>query len=112
MPAMAGHEDVAVGYTQLDDKGRLSISKPVRLALGLHAGSTVAYVKLAHGLMIIPQDEHLAGLMAAAAKVFEDARISVDDVLAELPEARAEVVAEHYGADVLARLERAATDAL
>lgn len=99
--------EATVGYTQLDDKGRLPLSKPIRHALGLNAGSTVAYIKLGDALMVIPQDAHLAQLMDAAANALENAGTSVDDLLAELPRARAEVVTEHYGADFLDALERA-----
>src|SRR5579864_9094278 len=99
--------ETTVGYTQMDDKGRLLLSKPIRQAMGLNAGSTVAYVKLGDALMVIPQDAHLAQLMDAAAKVFEGAGISVDDLLDELPRARAEVVTEHYGSEFLDALERA-----
>lgn len=107
---MAAPADATVGYAQLDDKGRLLLGKPVRQALGIGAGSTVAYVKVGDALMIIPQDAHLAELMGAAQRVLEQAHISVDDMLAELPRVREEVVVAHYGADFLDALEKAAEE--
>src|SRR5690242_20371481 len=90
--------EAAVGYASLDDKGRLPLAKPLRTALGLSAGSTVAFVKVGDALMVIPQDAHLASLMEKATAALHRANISVDDLLEALPQARDEVVTEHYGA--------------
>ncbi len=49
----------------------MPIAKAVRDAFGLHAGSTVAWVKMGNGLLIIPQDEHLTQIMEDAAAVLE-----------------------------------------
>ncbi len=46
------------GFAVLDNKGHLSLSKPVRQALGMRPGSTLAYVVVNGGLLLIPQDEH------------------------------------------------------
>ncbi len=90
-----------VGFTRLDDKGRFSLPKPIRTALGLDEGATMAYVKVGEAIMLIPQDKHLADLMEAATQTLERAGISVQDMLDDLPEARAAVVEEHYGKDFL-----------
>jgi len=97
---MSAVEDI-VGFTRIDDKGRFSLSKPMRTALGLDEGSTMAYVKVGEAIMLIPQDKHLADLMEAATQTLERAGISVQDMLDDLPEARAAVVEEHYGKDFL-----------
>jgi bifunctional DNA-binding transcriptional regulator/antitoxin component of YhaV-PrlF toxin-antitoxin module len=97
--AVSAPAEASVGYAHLDDKGRLPLSKPVRQALGLHAGSTVAYIKVGDALLLIPQDAHLAHLMEAATTAFERAGMSVDEILAELPHVREEIGTTHYGAE-------------
>lgn len=99
--------EASAGYAHLDAKGRLPIAKPVREALGLTAGSVVAYVRVGEGLLLIPQDAHLAELMEAAAAALERAGITVEEILDELPRARDEVAAEQYGEHFLEDLERA-----
>lgn len=42
---MCGAEPTA-GFARLDEKGRMSIAKPIREAFGLRAGSTVAWMSL------------------------------------------------------------------
>ena len=107
---MAAPAEVAVGYAHLDDKGRLPLGKSVRQALRLHAGSAVAYVKVGDALLLIPQDAHLAQLMEAATAAFERAGISVDEVLAELPQIREEIGTAHYGAEFWDELRRRAQE--
>ncbi len=101
---MSAAEDT-VGFTRIDDKGRFSLSKSMRTALGLGEGSTMAYVKVGEAIMLIPQDKHLADLMEAATQTLERAGISVQDMLDDLPEARAAVVEEHYGRAFLDELK-------
>jgi len=98
------------GYAQVDGKGRVSLAKPIRQALGLSAGSTVAYVRMGEAVMLIPQDAHLTHVMGAAMRALENARISVDDLMEALPRAREESVIEHYGAEFMDKLERAAEE--
>lgn len=96
----------AAGFAVLDDKSRLSLSKPVREALGLRPGSSVAYILIDHSLLLIPQDEHLVRLMDDAAAVLQEAGLTAQDFLDELPAVRAEVVQEIYGTEFMAELER------
>jgi bifunctional DNA-binding transcriptional regulator/antitoxin component of YhaV-PrlF toxin-antitoxin module len=100
--------EAVVGYTRIDDKGRVSLGKPMRAALGLNAGASMAYVKVGDAIMLIPQDAHLTEVMENATRALERARISVDDLMDSLTEARAEVVVEHYGEEFLRELERIA----
>ncbi len=106
---MAGAEATA-GFAHLDEKGRMPIAKPIRDAFGLHAGSTVAWVKVGGGLMIIPQDEHLAQVMEDAAAALERVGLTVDHLLAGLDEARDEVVTEHYGAEFMDKIKSLAAE--
>lgn len=99
-------EEVIAGFSVLDNKGRLSLSKPVRQALGMRPGSTLAYVLVDAGLLLIPQDDHLAALLDHAASVLEEAGLTTQDLLDELPAARAAVVEELYGAAFMAELTR------
>ena len=99
-------EPSTAGFAVLDDKGRISLPKPLRGALGLHAGSTVAYIRLNDMVLLIPQDEQLTALMDRAAAALEAAGITVEDFLANLPAARDDVVNEAYGAGFMQDLER------
>jgi bifunctional DNA-binding transcriptional regulator/antitoxin component of YhaV-PrlF toxin-antitoxin module len=82
----------------------------MRDALGLSAGSTVAFVKIGAAIIIVPQDKHLEELMDAAMRALDKAGISVEELLEDLPAARDEVVTEHYGAAFLEKLEHAAKE--
>ncbi len=93
------------GFGTIDEKGRMSLPKPVRSALGIEPGSSVAYVLLDSALLLIPQDTHLAELMQRGADALATAGLTTQDLLDELPTARAEVVAESYSAEFLRELE-------
>lgn len=101
----AAEPDTA-GFAVLDDKGRISLPKPLRGALGLRAGSAIAYIRLRDMILLIPQDEQLAALMDRASATLEAAGITVDDFLANLPAARDAVVREAYGEEFLQDLDR------
>jgi AbrB family looped-hinge helix DNA binding protein len=89
------------GFLTVDDKGRVSLPKPVRGALDLQPGSSVAYVLVDGMLLLLPQDDQLVDLMQRAERALAASGLTVDDFLAELPNARAEVVAETYSAEFL-----------
>lgn len=99
-------EAPAGGFGTVDEKGRVSLPKSVRGALGVQPGSSVAYVVLDHALLLVPQDDHLAAMMQRAAEALATAGITAQDLLDDLPQARAEVVAEAYSAEFLRELER------
>lgn len=86
----------------------MTLSKPIRRALRLDAGSTLAWIKLGDALLLVPQDAHLAALMESAVAAFERAGLSLAHVEAELAATRDEVVTEHYGAGVFEDLRHAA----
>jgi AbrB family looped-hinge helix DNA binding protein len=96
----------AAGFAVLDDKGRVSLPKPVRTSLGLSAGSSLAYVVVNGTIMLIPQDAHLAELFDKAAQSLAAAGITVEDLLQDLERSREEVMLESYGAEFMADLER------
>ncbi len=47
-------ETPSSGFSVIDEKGRLSLARSVRNALGIKPGSRVAYVVLDGALLIIP----------------------------------------------------------
>src|ERR1041385_2008922 len=94
------------GFGVVDQKGRVALPKDARSALGVKPGSHVAYVVLDGALILIPQDEHLAELSRRAEAALAAAGLTVDDILARLPEARAAVMEEMYPAEFLAELRR------
>jgi bifunctional DNA-binding transcriptional regulator/antitoxin component of YhaV-PrlF toxin-antitoxin module len=99
------------GYTQLDGKGRLTLGKPIRDALHLEPGSTLAWLMVGDAVMLVPTDAHLAELMNAAATAFENAHLNLDNLDEELAHIREEVVKEHYGSDFFHNLRQTANAA-
>ena len=81
-------------------------SKPVRTAMGIGAGSTVAYLVVRGMLLAVPQDEHLEHLMAASMRALASAGLSVQDLLDELPAARERVYQQSYSAELRAEIDR------
>jgi AbrB family looped-hinge helix DNA binding protein len=106
LDASLDQEPFAGGFGTVDEKGRISLPKSVRGALGIESGSAVAYIVLDGVLMVVPQDEHLAALMERAAQALAAAGVTAGDLLEELPAARAEVVTEAYGAEFLREMEQ------
>jgi AbrB family looped-hinge helix DNA binding protein len=99
-------EPDTAGFAVLDDKGRISLPKPLRGALGLQAGSAIAYIRLNDMILLIPQDEQLTALMIRASAALEAAGITAEDFLANVPAARDAVVSEAYGEEFMQDLER------
>jgi AbrB family looped-hinge helix DNA binding protein len=100
-----GEEPAQAGFSVLDDKGRLSLPKSVRSALGLHSGSSLTYVLLGDAVLLIPQDAHLEQLQQQAIEALTEAGLRIQDLLDRLPQARDEVMREAYGPALLARLQ-------
>ena len=103
----AAQTDAGGGFAVVDGKGRLSLPKPVRRALGLDAGASVVWIALGGTVLLVPQDQHLADFSARAQAALAAAGLSVGDVLAELPAARADVVEEAYGPELVREITRA-----
>lgn len=93
------------GFGTVDEKGRFSLTKPVRGALGVSPGSSVAYVMLDGALLLIPQDQHLAELMDSAAQALSAAGLTVQDFLDDLPAVRADIFNDAYGEEFLREME-------
>jgi hypothetical protein len=82
------------------------LSKAARHALNLRAGSSLAYVVVDGAIVLIPQDEHLAHLSEHAAQMRENVGLTVEDLPAELPAAREEILREDYGDGFVDELAR------
>ncbi len=94
------------GSAVLDDKSRIALPKPLRDALGLRAGSAVAYVRLHDMILLIPQDAQSAALLDRASASLEAAGITSEDFLANVPAARSAVVNDAYGEGYMQELSR------
>lgn len=96
--------NAGVGVSIIDEKGRIALPKSVRTALGVHAGSSLAYIVLDDAVLFIPQDAHLAQLQQQAIQALTEAGLTVQDLLDQLPQARGTVMREAYSPDFLAKL--------
>jgi hypothetical protein len=82
----------------------------VRSALGVRAGSSLAYIVLDDAVLFIPQDAHLAELQQRAIQALTEAGLTVEDLLDQLPQARDAVTREAYNPEFLAKLRRMRTE--
>ncbi len=98
--------NAAVGISTIDEKGRIVLPKSVRTALGVHAGSSLAYIMLDDAVLFIPQDAHLAQLQQQAIQALTEAGLTVQDLLDQLPQARESVMREAYSPEFLAKLRK------
>lgn len=94
------------GFGTVDEKGRISLPKPVRRALGIAPGSAVGYVVVDSVLLLTPQDAQLAKLMRQGEEALHSAGLSARDLADELPEAHDTVFRESYSEDFRRELER------
>lgn len=105
-PIEEAAETSTAGFGTVDDKGRISLSRAVRGALGIKPGSSLAYVVLDGMLLLVPQDEHLATVMERGRQALAGAGFTAQDLMDELPAAQAEIVSEAYGVSFLEELAR------
>lgn len=96
----------AAGFSVIDEKGRVTLPKAVRAALGVHSGSSLAYVVVSNMVLFIPQDEQLAAIQRQAIQALSELDLTVDDLLAHLPQARDAVIRESYRPEFLEQLKR------
>lgn len=104
---ISGHETEAAemaGFSSVDEKGRVQLPKALRASLGIHAGSSLAYIMVDHAILLVPQDDALEQLQQRARVALTAAGLTSDDLLARLPQAREEVMQEAYGPQFVERL--------
>jgi bifunctional DNA-binding transcriptional regulator/antitoxin component of YhaV-PrlF toxin-antitoxin module len=99
-------ESIETGFSTVDNKGRIALTKAARHKMGIQPGSSVAYITLDHALLLIPQDEYLSSLLRHAAEALSSSGLSVQDLVDALPQARDETLAEAYSAEFLREMER------
>ena len=99
-------DNTGVGFSTIDEKGRIALPKAVRSALGVRAGSSLAYIVLDDAVLFIPQDAHLAELQQRAIQTLTEAGLTVEDLLDQLPQARDAVTRESYTPEFLAKLRQ------
>ena len=107
--SMSGHDTDAAemaGFSTVDEKGRVSLPKALRASLGVHAGSSLAYIVVDHAVLLVPQDDHLAQLQQRAIAILAEVGLSAEDLLEQLPDARAAMMQEAYSPEFLERLRR------
>ena len=95
------------GFAVVDEKGRFALPKPIRQELGIDAGASVAWLVVDGAVVVVPQDGHLAELFARGQRALAAAGLSVEQIEASLPEARAQAVEELYGRDLVEELASA-----
>jgi len=105
-PSANAEQEVTAGFSVIDEKGRVTLPKSVRAALGVHTGSSLAYVVVGKNVLFIPQDERLAELQQQAVQALAEAGLTVDELLAYLPAARDAVLRETYRPEFLAQLKQ------
>lgn len=99
-------EPIETGFSTVDNKGRIALTKSVREIMGIQPGSSVAYVALDHAVLLVPQDEYLTTLQRRAAEALASAGLTVQDLLDALPQARDETVAEAHSPAFLEEMKR------
>jgi len=81
--------------TRIGEKGQLTVPKQFREDLGLEAGAPFAVLRLGDGL---PEQQRFDQLCAQIGASLTAAGVTVEAVLATLPETRQRVYARRYGA--------------
>ena len=84
--------------TRIGEKGQLTIPKQYRDDLRLGSGAPVAVLRIGEGLILIPEQNRFRLLCEAITSVFEERRITPENLLATLPQARGRVFARRYSA--------------
>jgi bifunctional DNA-binding transcriptional regulator/antitoxin component of YhaV-PrlF toxin-antitoxin module len=93
----------------VDPEGRVLLPAFLREDLHLHPGSTLYLTYVDPFLAILAPDGSLNESSSAAIREMNRAGLDVEDIVAELPEARAEIAAELYG-DLLKGLDHTRRD--
>jgi AbrB family looped-hinge helix DNA binding protein len=83
--------------TQLDERGQLTIPAKLRRKLGLETDTEVLLIQVGQALMLVPRDKMLEQLSARMRQILQEAGVSVEEVLARLPETRKKLFKELYG---------------
>jgi len=83
--------------TKIGEKGQLTVPKQFREDLGLGNGAPFAVLRLGNGLILLPEQQRFEQLCQQVSSMLSTARLTPEDVLATIPEARRRVYARRYG---------------
>src|SRR5579863_2744345 len=98
MPTMTESDVEYMSHTRIGEKGQLTIPKQYRDEFGLETGAPVAVLRIGNGLMLIPEQERFEALCQSIRSVLETRKITPEDLVETLPEARQRVFARRYPA--------------
>lgn len=94
-----------IDSSALDDRGRLSLPQAVRDALQLRAGALVTFVLLDGTVLLVPGNKDLNDLLERAARSLTQPEQTLEQLLANLPKVREEVMTEAYGEEFMQELK-------
>ncbi len=77
-----------LALTTPGEKGKISVPKEIRDALGLESGAPPAALWIGSGLLLLPEQECFRNLCNRIADDLESSGVSPEEVVSNLPEAR------------------------
>ncbi len=98
-PAVMSVQNTTLKYiatTKIGEKGQLTVPKQFREDLGLSVGAPFAVLRLGDGLILLPEQRRFEELCKRVSASLSDAGLTVDDLLATMPQARDRVYARRY----------------
>jgi len=81
--------------SRIGEKGQITVPKPYRDEVGLHAGDPVAVLRIGNGILLVPELPQFR-LCKSIADTLTNAGATPEAVLGSLPEAREQVFRELY----------------
>jgi AbrB family looped-hinge helix DNA binding protein len=82
---------------KIGEKGQLTVPKQFRQDLGLGTGAPFAVLRLGDGLILLPEQQRFEELCQQVSSSLTAAGLTLDDLVATLPEARNRVYKRQYG---------------
>jgi AbrB family looped-hinge helix DNA binding protein len=83
--------------TKIGEKGQLTVPKEFRDDLGLETGAPFAVLRLGDGLILLPEQRRFERLCKRVHSRLTSAGLTLENILATIPEARNRVYARRYG---------------
>ena len=83
--------------TKIGEKGQLTVPKEFREDLGLGAGAPFAVLRLGDGLILLPEQKRFEQLCQQVSSSLLGVGLTLEVILATLPQARSRVFARRYG---------------
>lgn len=83
--------------TKIGEKGQVTVPKQFRHELRLGTGAPFAVLRLGNGLILLPQQQRFEELCRQFNTLITDAKLTPQQLLATLPDARSRVYAKRYG---------------